>query len=723
MADQMRRTVGRIAPIFPVLVLCGLIFNCPSGAEAQTWNGSASDLWGTAANWTPNTVPNSTTATVTINSATNNPVLINVSPTIANLRIGSTNSATLDNGNFLTIAGGASAGSLDIAGTLTIGSTGSFTDLILGGTSGSTVTLSGGGTLSLSGNFNNRIYSTAGDTLVNSAGNTIQGSGQIGINDSSFAFTLNNAGTINANQSAPLQIAPTNTVTNTGTLEATNGGTLDLIGNFTNTGSVILSTGSNSVVELNGSTINNGTLTTSGGGTLQNSGLATLNSVTISSGSTFTAVNGSVTTMQGTVTNNGTILLNSTGAFTDMQLNGAVTLAGNGTLTMSNEFTNRIYGLTGTESLTNGASHTIQGAGQIGINDSSFGFTLTNNGTIIANQTAALTIAPSLNTTNNGTFQANSGSTLFLNGTLTNYSPTTSTLTGGTYNAFSGTIELSQASAAGGNVFATNAANIVLDGSTAKIADGTGADILRGFLTTNTAAGSFTIQNGANLTTASSGFTNSGTVNIGASSTFTVGGSNDYVQSGGTTSLVSSSSGLTVASGHSVDINGGTLQGFGTITGNLLNAGGTIMPGVAGTAGVLTVTGNYTDPPSHFDIQIGGSNQGTDYSFLNLGGTATLNNGTLDLSLLNGFTPLSGEQFVILTSSGLSGQFIDDTIQIGNVIFNVEYSPQGFANDVVLNATVVSVPEPASLAMLGIGLAGVGAYAACRHHRAARQRT
>ena len=92
-----------------------------------------------------------------------------------------------------------------------------------------------------------------------------------------------------------------------------------------------------------------------------------------------------------------------------------------------------------------------------------------------------------------------------MNGTLTNYTPTTSTLTGGTYNALSGTIELSQANATAGTpaVIATNAATILLDGSTAKIADGSGHDIVRGFLATNTAAGSFTIQNGANVTSAS----------------------------------------------------------------------------------------------------------------------------------------------------------------------------------------------------------------------------
>ena len=59
-------------------------------------------------------------------------------------------------------------------------------------------------------------------------------------------------------------------------------------------------------------------------------------------------------------------------------------------------------------------------------------------------------------------------------------------------------------------------------------------------------------------------------MNIGANSTFSVGGSHDYIQSGGTTTLTAGTSRLAVASGHSVDLNGGTLQGIGTLQGNLV---------------------------------------------------------------------------------------------------------------------------------------------------------
>ena len=237
---------------------------------------------------------------------------------------------------------------------------------------------------------------------------------------------------------------------------------------------------------------------------------------------------------------------------------------------------------------------------------------------------------------------------------------------------------------------------------------------------TNAAAGNFTIQNGVSLTSASRGFTNAGTLNIGATSTFTVGGGNDYVQTGGTTTLASTTSILAVASGHAVDINGGTLLGIGTIEGNLNNAAtmadSFVHPGLAGAAGTLTVTGDYMDPmASHLVIDIGGPNAGLDgYSQLHVDGTASLA-GTLDLSLINGFTPYNGEQFVILTSTGLSGMFTPGTgWQEGNVTFTVAYSPTGFPNDVVLDAQVSAIPEPASLFLFAVGIAGIGVYTARR---------
>ena len=57
--------------------------------------------------------------------------------------------------------------------------------------------------------------------------------------------------------------------------------------------------------------------------------------------------------------------------------------------------------------------------------------------------------------------------------------------------------------------------------------------------------------------------------------------------------------------------------------------------------------------------------------------------------------------------------------QEGNVTFTVAYSPTGFPNDVVLDAQVSAIPEPASLFLFAIGIAGIGVYTARRPRQVA----
>ena len=274
---------------------------------------------------------------------------------------------------------------------------------------------------------------------------------------------------------------------------------------------------------------------------------------------------------------------------------------------------------------------------------------------------------------------------------MTNLSGTT--LTGGTYNVYSGTMQLP------GNVN-TNAATILLDGSSAipHLNNGGGTNALVNFAT-NASGGNFTIQNGVSLTSAaSSDFTNAGNVTVGATSTFIVGG------------------------GSHNFLNSGLVNGIGTIQGNLVNEpGGTVTPGLPGMSGILHVTGTYSDPLGsdlNINIDIHGS------SILDVTGMASLTGTTLDVNLIGTPTITNGEQFIILESSGLNGtEFTNGTNPIvdGRVTFNIEYSPTGFANDVVLLANVPqTVPEPASLLMLIVGIAGAGVYVARRRVKTAQ---
>jgi hypothetical protein len=252
-------------------------------------------------------------------------------------------------------------GTITNNGTISVNSGGNSTNLQIGGP----VTLTGTGTVNLGNNFNNRIYATNGtDTLT--IKQVIQGAGQIGVG----LTTLVNLSTIDSNfNSSTLLIQPNGGgFTNTGgILQATNGGVLELNGNFVNTGGTIeaLNATSASSVVLSNATITGGTLTSTGNGFIQNANNANLSGVTLTTGTNFIEGDNTSTVWQGTITNNGTIAVNSVGNNTNFQISGSVTLMGTGNVTLGNNANNRIYGLNGTDTLT--VKQLIQGAGQIGV--------------------------------------------------------------------------------------------------------------------------------------------------------------------------------------------------------------------------------------------------------------------------------------------------------------------------------------------------------------------
>ena len=75
----------------------------------------------------------------------------------------------MNNNNDTTLVG-----TITNHGTIQQNSVGNNTDLILGGAN---VTLTGGGTVTMGNNTNNRIYGAAGTDVLTNVNNTIQGSG------------------------------------------------------------------------------------------------------------------------------------------------------------------------------------------------------------------------------------------------------------------------------------------------------------------------------------------------------------------------------------------------------------------------------------------------------------------------------------------------------------------------------------------------------------------
>ena len=146
---------------------------------------------------------------------------------------------------------------------------------------------------------------------------------------------------------------------------------------------------------------------------------------------------------------------------------------------------------------------------------------------------------------------------------------------------------------------------------------------------------------------------------------------------------------------------GGILKGNGTVGNLYVSQGGIVAPGHS--PGCLTVSGNYNQIGT-YQAEIGGTTACSGYDQLDVTGTVTLDDGntpptqgTLQVSLVSGFTPKAGQTFEIINNEGSSA--VKDTysglpegseITVSGYVFKISYVG-GTGNDVVL--TVVSVPK------------------------------
>jgi hypothetical protein len=498
----------------------------------------------------------------------------------------------------LTISGGSTL-QVNNAQTLQFG-VGTITNngnIILNGTANNTflivngaTTLAGTGTLTMSNTNNINNYIQGSGTLTNQE--TIQGSGTIG----NSALTLINSGTIDAdNSSNELVVNAQSGTTNTKTMEATAGGTLQLQSYaVTNTGGTILASGTGSVVLLDSGSITGGTLTSAAGGLIEQEGTTTLNTLTLSTGSNLDILNAQTLDFgAGTITNNGNILLDGTANNTFLIVNGATTLAGTGTLTMSN--TNNINNyIQGSGTLTN--QETIQGSGTIG----NSALALVNSATIDADNSAAeLLINPQSGTTNTKTMEATAGGTLELRSYPVNNASGTILATG------TGSVVLLNGSAITGGTLTSSSGGVIdAEGSATldalTISTGTSVDLL----------------NSQTLTLVGT-ITNKGTINVGGAS------NNTFLDINGNVTLTAPGKVILSASSANYIEGSGTLTNQGTIEGE-----GNIGNGAIGLVNTGSILANETGTHAPSTLYIDTSSAG----FSNSSGTM---NGTLNASAKN----------------------------------------------------------------------------------------
>ena len=177
--------------------------------------------------------------------------------------------------------------------------------------------------------------------------------------------------------------------------------------------------------------------------------------------------------------------------------------------------------------------------------------------------------------------------------------------------------------------------------------------------------GSFTVTGRQQFTTTLSGdFSNAGNVTVGKSSGFKVACNSSfmcpYTQTTGMTTVDGT---LTAAFG--LNIQGGKLFGTGTIAASVTSTGSVTAGDTAIKAGVLSPNTYTQNAKGSLNIQIGGRTAGTQYSQFTVTNAASLN-GTLNLTLINGFVPAVGNAFTILTGSAVTGKFTT----VNGMIFN-----------------------------------------------------
>ncbi|TVR55499.1 MAG: hypothetical protein EA425_00635, partial [Puniceicoccaceae bacterium] len=162
--------------------------------------------------------------------------------------------------------------------------------------------------------------------------------------------------------------------------------------------------------------------------------------------------------------------------------------------------------------------------------------------------------------------------------------------------------------------------------------------------------GSLLVRQNTSFPNSNTSVINHGTVTIDDDLTLTINGT--YTQEAGQTLL----NNATLDSSGPVVINGGSLEGTGTVDASLDNAG-SLIPGAS--PGRLAITGAYTQQAAgNLAVEVAGFTPETEHDLVAVTGSATLA-GSIEVTLLDGFQPEFGDTFTILTAASVNGAFDD----------------------------------------------------------------
>ncbi|HYS05773.1 MAG TPA: hypothetical protein VEW47_11335 [Candidatus Dormibacteraeota bacterium] len=191
----------------------------------------------------------------------------------------------------------------------------------------------------------------------------------------------------------------------------------------------------------------------------------------------------------------------------------------------------------------------------------------------------------------------------------------------------------------------------------------------------NLAGGTFQKSAGGGTSSSNVAFTNAGNVR-GMSGTLSF--SAGYTQNAGSTTVA----GGVISSTTPLDIQGGSVGGSGTLAAAVTNAG-RLAPGLS--PGAVTISGTYTQTAAaSYDVEIGGPASGTDYDIAAITGVAGLA-GTLNVTLVNGFSPADLDTFTIMTFPSSVGSFAAANLPAlgGDLIWKIHHDPNSIVLEVL----------------------------------------
>jgi hypothetical protein len=375
---------------------------------------------------------------------------------------------------------------------------------------------------------------------------------------------------------------------------------------------------------------------------------------------TVTLAGGDLTFVSGTWTNRGPIQLNGrsftvSSAVFELESGGIVgpgTLSFSGILNLKTELSNTNLLLFLNNTTVNGPGRLLNAAGQVlSLLRCTINATMENRGLLLA-------AAP------NG---LNGGLSNLIGATIRLYSgggpfDTGLAVAGGFTNA--GTIELTSSNAPGTTVLEVNGGAFVNLGTLASLA---GAGGQRNLNATLDNAGTIQLETGL-IVGNGTAHRNQGLITIATGQTLVVSG----------VSFTNAPIGL--------------ITGSGTLNVSSISFAnsGAVAPGAP--TGVLNVTGNFPQTASGaLNIGIAGRAIGS-FDQLNIGGGATLD-GTLNVSFVNGFVPVVGDRFQILSFAARDGSF--ETVAGEGTTFDLQYN----STNVVL---IVRAPPPEPRLITGV---------------------